>query len=281
MKSTHFLLISLLALTACRQQTHDPLRTALLKSLDNSKAFIEQANLTVYHAMENKEADPHTHERAVLWRPKALAVQRISHDLIEYIDDLQTQPGKIAGKELFQKLLNYKKALKDSLSPANFPDSPSLRESVQSDRPAIREIIDSAARLPAGLSEVDRTLLSSIRNDVLILENNLIRYLFKHMEFTFCGFTVQRGLIAINSSYFKRGQPLIVTAGLGGFEVLRQQRVTINGQEAKLAEDNVAQYITTANGHSGKHTIPVQIEYTRPDGFTSTISKNIEYEIAP
>jgi len=281
MKRTHFLIISLLSAIACRQHDNDPSRTALLKSLDKSKTFIEQANVSVYKEMESREEDPRTHERTVLWRPKVLTIQHASHDFIEYIDDLRAQAKKISGKELSEKINAFKRTLKDSLSPASFPDSPHLREVVQSDRPWIKEVIDGGVTLPDGLSEVDQTLLSGIRNDVCILENILIKSLLRHTQLSFCGFTVYRGLFGINSSYFKRGQPLIITAGIGGFQVLQQLRVTIDGQQIDLDEDNVAQYRTTANGQPGKHTIQARLEFTRPDGVTATMSKNIEYEIAP
>jgi hypothetical protein len=49
----------------------------------------------------------------------------------------------------------------------------------------------------------------------------------------------------------------------------------------KVNADGVAEYSIVTGHVPGKHTIPVKIEYVRPDGSPITIHKDIKYEIAP
>ena len=94
------------------------------------------------------------------------------------------------------------------------------------------------------------------------------------------GFEAFYPLTTINSSNLKAGQPIEITAGLGGFSVVSKPTFVINGKNMPLNTDGVAVYNTIATGKPGRHFIPVTITYFKPDGSQSSISKKIEYTIS-
>ena len=100
MKKTHYLLIGLLAVTACGERHTDPSKAALLKSLDRSNIFVVKKNESLYASLMEKEEDLYTHERAQTWVPMANAVKKLSESMIAGIDSLAADGKPVLRQEL-------------------------------------------------------------------------------------------------------------------------------------------------------------------------------------
>lgn len=123
--------------------------------------------------------------------------------------------------------------------------------------------------------------LNKIKSEVLVTERALVSYFISKIPIALCGFTRQPHPFAIiNSSYVKSGQSIEVTAGVLQFNPASRARVTINGKEIKLDDDDRAEFSFTAKGRPGKHIIPVTIDYYKRDGTESRVRKDIQYIIA-
>ncbi|MGB8195291.1 MAG: hypothetical protein WCF67_25365, partial [Chitinophagaceae bacterium] len=124
-------------------------------------------------------------------------------------------------------------------------------------------------------------MLNKIENDVLITENMLVDYIDNITTVLDCGNYEQfSAIISQNSSYLKRGQPLEIYAGVGAFSLSANPTIRINGRKVDVLPDGVAEYQETVSGKPGKHSIPVTIEYTKADGSSSKITKQVQYTVA-
>jgi len=123
-------------------------------------------------------------------------------------------------------------------------------------------------------------MLNKIENDVLLTQKILIEYCNMKVVSTFCGYNVFHAIASLSSSYVKRGQEIEVSAGVGQFSSASKPRIIINGKEIDLDAEAIAVYRFTATGEPGKHRIPVEIEYTKPDGSKEIVSTSREYIIA-
>lgn len=123
-------------------------------------------------------------------------------------------------------------------------------------------------------------MLNKIENDVLATEKVLIEYCNNQTVNMHHGYEAFHAIASLSSSYVKRGQSIEVTAGVGAFIAAARPRITINGTEIKLDNNSTAIHSITPIGNPGKHSIPIKIEYDRPDGSSITVIKDLEYIIA-
>lgn len=124
-------------------------------------------------------------------------------------------------------------------------------------------------------------ILKKLENEVLAIKKALTEFCLDHCNvIMFCGYNALAPIGYLNSSYVKQGQAIEVTAGIGIFNNHTKPHVTINGKEIGLDQNATAVYRFIANGKPGKHSIPIKIEFTKPDGSREIINKNCKYIIA-
>src|SRR5664279_1404405 len=70
---------------------------ALNETMNNSNLHINQYNRLIYDAMQDELRDPQTQEKAMIWQPKAIELQKLSTDIIGYIDSLKLALKRGAG----------------------------------------------------------------------------------------------------------------------------------------------------------------------------------------
>lgn len=58
-------------------------------SLMTSNANITTSNNTLYKSLEEKLSKPESHDKAVIWEPKAMKAKQLSADITTYIDNLK------------------------------------------------------------------------------------------------------------------------------------------------------------------------------------------------
>jgi hypothetical protein len=123
-------------------------------------------------------------------------------------------------------------------------------------------------------------VLNRIENDLLVTTNEFMNFCFNQIDKIICGWRGFHAVAVLNSSYVKQGQQIEVTAGVVDFYTYTKPRITMDGKEIDLNKDATAVHQFTANGRPGKHSIRVQIEFTKPDGTVEQVYKDLKYIIA-
>lgn len=92
-------------------------------------------------------------------------------------------------------------------------------------------------------------------------------------------FTVFAPLININRSFVKPGEVIRITAGIGSFSVLAKPGITIAGNAVPLVASSFAYYEFKAPSRPGKYSIPIKLEYYKPDGSKALNEQDITYMV--
>ena len=82
--------------------------------------------------------------------------------------------------------------------------------------------------------------LNKIKNDVLVTEYYMIDYVFKHVDAATVDYYENfSALVGSSTTYLKKGQSLIVSAGIGAFSKRADPRIMIDGVERSLKTPNI------------------------------------------
>jgi GldM N-terminal domain len=92
-----FLLISIFCGCSNKSKTNILVYRAFARTLVNSNSFVTNQNTFLIKSLEKKLADPATSQKAKVWLPKALLIQKLTSDVMEYIDNLKIDLKKEAG----------------------------------------------------------------------------------------------------------------------------------------------------------------------------------------
>ncbi len=281
---------------------------ALDESLINSNKSFAVANQYLFHSLEEKLIDPLTQYRASNWHPKGVRFQQLSNEIINYIENLKRDLKKEAGlnddekafrkddrnavtslfntkgkgKELYERLRKYKK---DMLNVDT-----QIRNVFSSIPVVITESFDSTEKRRQDFTHIffydtspiaALAMLSKFQNNVWIMENKMLAYCNENCRFIDCGFyDAYSVIIGQNSNYVRAGEKIEITAGVGAFSRKSQPEVIINGRNVEINENGVAIYKRKASGKSGKHFIPIKIDFIDEYGKKQTIEKKVEYTVA-
>jgi hypothetical protein len=124
-------------------------------------------------------------------------------------------------------------------------------------------------------------ILSSIKNDVTTVENNILTYCYHQTsDIRFCGFSRgPRFFISQNIKKVQAGDKIIITAGIVTFERSGHPTITINNKKVNVSPDGAALYEFETNNEIGKKTVPVKIEFLDENGNKTTRTEYVEYEV--
>jgi len=303
-----FYLLPLFATAACKDN-NDNLRLQIISDgLSRSNEMIKAHTELVYHSLYDKLKDPVSHAKASIWQPKAMEIHQLSEDVIAYIDLLKNELKNNAGlfekqqkcDELSKKLIQFKENViavldnefkKDTLSYSFFRKSLlSLQNTIPIYKATSAEPIDhkfplmKADQLDIYLKGANVgeaiAILNKLENDVIFTENITVDLLNNWSTGHTCGFEVFSAIATQNARYLKKGDFLEIHAGVGNFTVSCKPQITINGRLTDITAEGIAEYRMQVNKQPGKYFIPLRIEFTKPDGSKSAMSKKIEYEVA-
>jgi hypothetical protein len=303
-------------LAACHTSDHSEALQVINKSFINAQAILSEKNEDIYEVLANKRKDPQTKAKADVWEPKALVVKRLTTGVKSYISNIKQQLSavpsqdeaavrkliKITGDSLYATLVNYNTATVQVLQPKEFIDNPSLEAQLKKDVEYLKREISTRSGiqpdsmhgqltdlqnwkrvyLEEGSLILVMAMLNKIEQDVLITENSIIEYINSYLGYgCVLSFEKFQTIAVLSSSYIKAGQEIEVTAGVGSFSAASKPIIFINGVKTRLNDEGVALYTLKAIGNPGKYSVPVKVEYVRPDGSTAIIIKKLEYIIAP
>jgi hypothetical protein len=286
-----------------------------LKEVNQNLERINSSLLNDYkiriEVWKDRQKDPQTNYLAETWLPNInkihlyadslrMTIEDIKSELITQSDSLKREyvtlirqlhdENEVGGK-LFKNLAAFSDSIPALINPyesANrnyvpkdipllpgYADSLSARDRLQYEKNWLEKSFDRSSSLMAMI------MLNKIENDVLQTE----KILFEYCESTFCNIPVRynqfKALAVLSSSYVKKGQPIEITAGVGGFTIAMKPRVTINDKEMKLDyNDGSAVHRFVADGKPGTHSVMVKIDFYKPDGSREYITKRLDYIIA-
>lgn len=278
------------------------------ESLLTANATIDQKNSDLFKSFQQKLSEPKTEERAKIWFPKAKEAERLSNDLVSYIEALKneiiqgssynpedstfnendldaptrilTDPGT-KGTDLYNRLAQYKKDLL-AIDPQNFKELESgwpidLRIPQSNNTANNKNWAAAYFRMTPSIAAI--TILSKFQNDIKNSEAMVVDYCHRKVGDVEFVIDKYQPLVGQSSNYLMPGQALTITAGIGAYNSSAQPIVTIDGQTVPLNANGVAEYKTTV-GATGSYTKNVNITYTNQStGKKETVTYPVPYSV--
>lgn len=286
------------------------------RSLMTASGIIENKNVDIFKSFQKKIEDPKTKEKAEIWFPKAQQAKKLADDTYNYLEALKAELKKEAGEHEVEGKLEYKE---DDLEAATrlfishapegkgkskefFDRLKSFKDQLLADPDLAKEI---GANLPLDLMDpktgkiptTDKekedwaysyfhmtpavasiTMLSKFQNDIKNSEAQAVEYYHRKIGEVEIVYDEFQAFAGTNSTYLMPGEELIITAGVGAFSKAARPTVSIDGANVPLKPDGSAEY-TTRVGNSGPAVKRVRISFTKPDGTTSTVEKEVKYTV--
>ncbi|MEO6290280.1 MAG: gliding motility protein GldM, partial [Ginsengibacter sp.] len=284
-------------------------------SLVTSNENITASNETIYKSLEAKLKDPQSADKAKIWEPRAMAAQKYSADLNNYIESLKLDLKKGAdlrmkwdkvkqdsiedyrmdnldastrlfetngkGKELEARLQKYK----DEMLHIGYPSDSSIMKEFKATFPVTITPPVSQEGIQKDFTQsffhmtptiAALTILSKFQNNVKNAESEIVTYCHNQIGAVKVIYDQFAALVGQSSNYVMPGEKIQITAGVGAYSKAAQPQITINGAGQSLDVDGRAVYTVTASG-AGSHNVPVIVTYTKPDGTKETKSIPVQY----
>lgn len=124
-------------------------------------------------------------------------------------------------------------------------------------------------------------LLNKFENNIRIVENRLAQFCDNKVGVTVDFYISYSAIVGQNTSYVQGGEQIEIVAGIGAFSRDAKPEIIIKGKKIPIDEMGIATSKFPASNNSGKHFVPVEISYTDQDGKKQTITKTVEYTVAP
>lgn len=287
------------------------------RSLMTASGIAEQKNSDIFKSFQKKIEDPKTKEKAEIWMPKALKAQSLADEVYTYIEALKLElkkesnlkivdgkedfreddldagtrlfisappTGKAKGKELFNKLKNFKDqllAIDNDLAKEIGPTLPlDLRvpktNADPKDEKSKEDWVYGYFHMTPTVAGI--TMLSKFQNDIRNSEAQVVEYCHKEIGEVELIYDAFQAFAQSSTQYAMPGEQLIITAGIGAFSKAARPTITIDGVSVPLKEDGSAEYKMNV-GTPGLFAKKVRISFLKPDGTTATVEKEVRYTV--
>lgn len=274
--------------------------------LENSNRSIENANQTIYRAIDSKLNKPESKDHFAVIFPKTTAVRNASKEMIGFTDEIKSaikkktehtenfqvtynDEDKSSVKEiltqdkinaLFDRLAVYKTTMLhiDSAVAAQFSNNTFFNNVTGTTENSRAEFSNCFNDLPAG---VCIAVLNRLENNVYNAESKFITYFHNSIAtHTFIRDDFPAMLVSQNSTVFHPGDEIKITGGIGIFAeqipiILKVNRNTVKG------DHGVGTCILTAPQVPGKYKVPVTINFKDNNGLPQTKTTTVEYRVVP
>ena len=280
----------------CSCNTHNDITVikALDESLTKSNNIISSMNGEIFYALEKKLSDPVTHEKALVWYPKALLIHQTCDTMIAYIENLKNNikgessetmrdlfESKKAGNKLYERLKRCKEDLLniDARLSNEFSNSIQVTtasfDSLPEKEKKFKETFFKSVPIYEAIA-----ILNKFENNIKIAENKMLTYSNFSSDVIVDDFESYSAIIAQSSSYVVKGEKIEITAGIGSFSRAAKPEIKINNRKMELNDMGFVRYNLKASDELGKHYVPVEITFIDQDGKKQTITKNVKYTVA-
>ena len=276
------------------------------RSLMNANGIIDAKNKSVFASFEAKLNDSKTHDKALIWKPKAELAGKLGDDMTTYLEGLkvelmkaagQTTPGgpfkednldaathlfltMPTGQQLFERLTKFKSDLLnvDSSVAREFAQSLPVDLSIPPSNNEASQKTWAYGYFHMTPTIAGITMLSKFENDVKNAEALVVDFLHRKIGEVQVVYDDFQGLVGTNSTYLMPGQELVITAGVGAYSKAARPNISIDGSGVPLNADGLAEYKTKV-GSTGSYSKTVNITFVKPDGTPSSITKKIDYSV--
>jgi hypothetical protein len=294
-----FVLAILLSASACHQRI-DPARIGMLNStLIRANKNIHDENDRIYTEIAQSFSDPQKTSLAMHWAPTAIQVMTLSQSAKISIDSLALKWANIHELTFVEqnKLFNVLVAYRQNIQHIFNTDSVGLsQEILKADTARINQSLpilygysDTIANeysknwidsiFGSDDEEMLLAALNKVKNDVSFSENKLISYCYKQIQVPILDGSAIWPVTWQSAIHVKAGDSIDISAGIGVFSRLAKMRISIDDLPTSLNESNLAVRTIKTGSRPGQHTVPVTMEYTKPDGSTSQVTKMLAYYV--
>lgn len=274
--------IFVLLLTSCSNKKEQEFNQLLIRSFNDSEKIIYRSTLLILRLLEDKTYEPATTDRATPWHNRAVEINKITNDLIQFIDTLNTK--KFTGKDLsilYNKIIAYK-----SLMPDNNPD---LNESFSNEFRSINSIlyisgIDSSNQTNTPEINVpyksSTLLLATLKSKLRNFENKLIQYCNSNTSIITPEFETYSMIVAQNANILATGSKIEIKAGMGALSRAAKPTFTFEGTTVELNDEGYASFSKKVSDEPGNYKTPVRVSFfNQTTGREETKEVIIEYKV--
>jgi gliding motility-associated protein GldM len=279
-------------------------------SLETSNTNISASNNTLYKSLEEKLADPKSHDKAAIWEPKAMEAKTLSAEMSNYLDSLKhalkvaadlrmTWDGKDSvedyrtdnldastrmfetkgeGERLKKRLEDYKAAMLniDPTIKEQFANSfPVNTTPPKTEEGKQKDFTQTFFHMTPTIAAL--TILSKFQNNIKNAENMVVTYCHSQIGAVEVHMDKVGVIVGQNSNYLMPGQKLTITAGVGAYSSSVKSNITINGQPVNMVNGQ-GEYSTTVGG-AGEHTIQVNGSFIGEDGNPVPVHQTVTYTV--
>lgn len=276
-------LFILIFITSCGNQSNDQTFKAASNQLEKSNQNLQIQNANIYQEIENKSTDYRYLDKTNYWEPKAKIIRYSSRDISNLIYKLKLNPTTKQDSlymHLYKLLTNFKlelTKLTNSLEDEFQKYDPYLSSIFNRDSITSEEFVTEFSGIKSIVKR--ECILVSIENACIQAENIALNYCNNVCNIIRDYYSEFSVLVSQNSKHFKPNDELIIKAGIG--EVTRSAApiIIIANTKIPLEDNGLAEYKLKVKTDTGKHIIPVNISYTKPDGSKASQTVNVEYQV--
>ena len=273
------------------------------KVLLNSNGLIYDGINKIKGDLQSNLYDPHHGYKVKIYMPKMDSISQISDQAKEYFFNSFTNlvnqgkkdltstkdPGysvvqdfffsKNNGEHLVSKMRKFREALLnvDSNAKKEFentlPIDSLIVDSDKSDEMVANSIFKTLSFLEA------RIMMVKMINEVNECNYLIAKFIVRRAITTYCGYGEYDYFSQSNSKYFKPGQELVIKSGVGSFGRAFELKIMIDGKVIPLNAEAFAEYKSKVEMKPGKYFKTVKIDFIKPDGTPSSVTKKVEYEV--
>lgn len=278
--------VALVVLMGCKDSDKNSslIFEALNESLERPNEVISDLTKAVLFDLEGKTRALETAEQALVWFSAADSIFSKSEYLVSFLEGLksnlkqnQIEIGPRTSNELYKKLMIFK----DEISKGNsdFKSQYNINAAILDEEIKGESEFYKINFLGKGISEKSTALLR-IENNILVVTNNIITYC-NHKVSGFRCVIVERfeAIASANSTVLKRGQEMIIQAGVGVFSLRGNPSFEINGVAIQPNENGIGEYKLKIRNKPGDYKIRVKVRYRNPSGGQEILQKDIEYTV--
>jgi hypothetical protein len=290
-------LIFLAFLAACHRPPDKKQLLAINEGLIRSFSSIQDNTDLAYASLLQRKYDVHTRYDAEKWLPIALRGKEATSSIFDYIESLKTELGQShqlpaeRTKALFDSLIQYKHSLAatlaDSLDTAGHFIKP-IRQDFFRHFPLLPLLSDTLFNETRFKAWADTTFdidpvitllaLNKLKIDVALSAQMIAHFCDYQTRDEADYYTMFAPLINLNSSIVRPGEVVEVKAGIGAYT--NGTEVTIGGRLTHLNEHGLAFYEFKAPSRPGKYSIPIRLEFYKPDGSKALNEQVVTYEVS-
>jgi hypothetical protein len=275
-----FLIIGfVIVFTSCGERDDEFVLKMLGDELENSNKVIISNTNELRKAFEENLSNPMSNEKALIWQPKVIQIEKESKLICENITK-QNLRDNIEWKVLAKELQTSKSKIRSI--------DLELSKEFENNINRINGPLDSLEKhnnlnfLNSISKNAQKAILLNMITRIKVLENDFIKYCFYRSQVIRCGiFNVFGVLVNQSTTHIRVGEQLEISAGVGAYSSAAKPSITIANKKLDIIDNSRATYRTKVSGSVGKHKIPVVVDFLDENGIKQTKIEYVEYTIDP